>query len=194
MSRLNQCSEGQLIDYPIIQEFTYVVPSGVVLADIIQPSHWAAVWRKLGRAKWSKIQCIADDGSWEATLRIVGVSEGMAKVRVISAWGDTDKAPSRPVVALPEGASVEHIPGQGWRGVFNKEIIIEKQGVEADAIAAVLAHAARAKGPVAATDADPLQLLMAQVATQVPADEIVAGVVAGVSGHPSRKSKSKDAA
>jgi hypothetical protein len=188
MSRLNQCTEGQLFDYAIIQEFTYIVPPGVVLADLIQPSHWAQVWRKLARSKWPKIQCIADDGSWEATLRVVSVSDGMAKVRVIAAWGDTEAAPSRPAVVLPEGVSVEHIPGQGWRGLFNKQIIIEKQGVEDDAVAAVVAHAARASGGAAEPAPAPVVLPpSAPVSVPVTEPEV------GVTGHPSRKSK-KDAA
>lgn len=124
------------------EELFYVIPRGITLEDLLRPEFWGTVRKTLTRFPWTKVECIADDGSFECVLRVVSSSEGMVRMRLVSSWMSEEAVAQS--IKLPEGCKVEHIAGQGWRGLFNSDVVVNKQGTEAEAIMAVVAHAARA--------------------------------------------------
>lgn len=124
------------------EEMLYVVPRGVTIEDLLRPEFWGTVRKTLTRFPWTKVECVADDGSFECVLRVMSSSEGMVRMRLVSSWLSEEAVTQS--IKLPDGCVVEHIAGQGWRGVFNGDVVVSRQGTEAEAIMAVVAHAARA--------------------------------------------------
>lgn len=121
----------------------YLAPPGVTLEMCRDPNYWRNVTRECGQARvagrgaWNKIEIIAEDGSWEAELRIVSVGDGLVTTRVLRHWaGDTvDEKPA------PEGYKVEHIPGNGWRALDGRnQTLTEKRASRDDALQAAVRH------------------------------------------------------
>lgn len=107
--------------------------------------------RVLGRHAWNKIEIIAEDGSWEAELRVLKVEQGasgapsLVHTRLLSSWQEPAK-PGRKI-SLPDGYVVEHISENGWRALDPKgQTIIEKQTTEDQALKAAVAHAKKSGG------------------------------------------------
>lgn len=126
--------------------YLYIVPNGHTLEACQRPDYWKDNVLPLSRARyvgqnpWHKIELIADDGTWEAMLRVVGVSDGLVTVRVIYERSYADKTATP--LKLPDGYKVEHIPTKGWRALDrHSSIITAGAALERDAIRAAVQHA-----------------------------------------------------
>ncbi len=97
----------------------YFAPRGHTLEDCIRPDYWRNVTREAGQQRvpnrhaWNKIEILAEDGTWEAELRVLSVDHGLVHVRVIREWAAPAKPGRKP--ALPDGYQVDHISNNGWR-------------------------------------------------------------------------------
>ena len=127
----------------------YVAPAGHTLEDCQRPDYWgnvrreAGLQRVVGRHAWNKIEIVAEDGTWEAMLRVVSVSQdGQVMTRLLSSWTDPKKAQAD----APEGYTVEHIAGNGWRALDPKQApLTEKKASRDEALLAAVEHHRRAK-------------------------------------------------
>lgn len=118
----------------------HIAPAGTTLEQVCDPTYWSSVANEFKRAPWALIEIIADDGSWEADLRVFAIGDGFAKVRVRNSWAYADKPGRKP--ALPDGYKVEHLPTQGWRAMSpNGEVVAERKQVEMEAVRAAADHA-----------------------------------------------------
>lgn len=120
--------------------WTHVAEPGTTLQDCLEPTYWANNLRQLGQQRvvgrhaWNTVTILAEDGSWEAMLRVVGMVPNGAKVRLMWSWRDPDSA-SKP---LPEGYRIEYVPMNGWRAIDPAgHIIGDKLEVEDAAYRAV---------------------------------------------------------
>jgi len=131
--------------------YRYMAPLGHTLEMVSHPEYWKNNARECkhtrisSRNAWNKIEVIAMDGSWEAELRIMAVSEaGHVETRCIREWQEAGKPGRKP--QLPEGYKVEIIPEQGWRALDRfGAIIAQKLPIESKALEAALDHARKAK-------------------------------------------------
>ena len=125
----------------------YFAPRGHTLEDCQRPDYWRAVIRECGQQRvpnrhaWNKIEILAEDGSWEAELRILSVAEGLVHTRLLWDWKQA-VTPGR-VAKDPDGYVIEHIANNGWR-------VLDENGTEVAAKlttrdAAVLAAKQHAK-------------------------------------------------
>lgn len=128
----------------------YIAPSGHTLKDCMRPDYWSNVRREaglqrvVGRHAWNKIEIIAEDGTWEADLRVMAVDGGLVTTRLLRAWRETETKAETPV---PDGYTVEHIPNNGWRALDRKgQILTEKRSTRDQAMAAVAEHQRAVKG------------------------------------------------
>lgn len=135
--------------YDACVTWRYFAPAGVTLEMVQRPDYWRNVTRELGQQRitgknaWNKIEVLAEDGSWEAELRVLSVEAGLVHTRVIREW--TPKATPGRKPNLPDGYIVEHVPNNGWRALDpNGEPIASKKPTEEDAIRAAAAHSKKA--------------------------------------------------
>jgi hypothetical protein len=133
----------------------YLAPAGVTLEMCQAPDYWGNCVRELaqqrvfGRNSWNKIEIIAEDGTWEAELRVLSVKDNLVHTRLLREWSEPAKAGRK--AGMPQGYTVEHVPENGWRAIDPKgNILIEKQTVEDDAIKAARDHAKKFAGNKAA--------------------------------------------
>lgn len=133
----------------------YFAPPGVTLEMCQRPDYWRNCLRELGQQRvngrhaWNKIEIIAEDGTWEADLRVLSVSDGLVRTRLLREWN----APARPgrKPNVPEGYIVEHVPNNGWRALDPKGAIIAANlTIEDDAVRAAATHARTLTGKEAA--------------------------------------------
>ncbi len=127
----------------------YLAPAGHTLEMCQRPDYFrnvvkeAGMQRVLGRHAWNKIEIIAEDGTWEAELRVLSVVEGalpLVNTRLLREWHAPVKPGRKP--AVPEGYAVEHIANNGWRALDpNGQIIAANLTIEDDAIRAAATHA-----------------------------------------------------
>lgn len=127
----------------------YFAPSGITLADVQRPDYWRNVLREVGQQRivgrnaWNKIEILAEDGSWEAELRILSVADGLVQTRVIREWSQPAKPGRKP--GAPEGYVIEHIPNNGWRVLDpNGQPVASKLSNEEDANRAAASHSKKA--------------------------------------------------
>lgn len=129
----------------------YIAPPGVTLEMCQRPDYWRNVAREAGQARtggrvsWNKIEIIAEDGTWEAELRVLSAADGLVTTRLLREWHRASR-PGRKA-SLPEGYTVEHIENNGWRALDrNGEIVSQRLPIEDMAIQAASDHAKRAAG------------------------------------------------
>lgn len=130
----------------------YVAPLGHMLEDCLRKDYWKNLTRECsqqripGRHAWNRIEIIAEDGTWEAELRILSVGHDYVETRLLREWRQpAEKAARKPKPA--DGYKVEMVPGNGWRAVGPKNLVVaEKLLTEAEAQKAAEDHAARMKG------------------------------------------------
>lgn len=142
--------------YDASMPWRYLAPAGHTLEMCQQPDYWSlntrelGMQRVLGRHAWNKIEIIAEDGSWEADLRVLSVEQGVAGAggrvftRTIREW---HKPVEQRKAAVPEGYKVEHIQGNGWRVVDPKSNVIrDKIAIEDEAVRTAVNHARKGRG------------------------------------------------
>lgn len=129
----------------------YVAPLGHMLEDCLRKDYWKNLTRECsqqripGRHAWNRVEIIAEDGSWEAELRILAVGPDHVEMRLLREWRQPAEKAARK--AKSDGYKVEMVPGNGWRAVGPKNFVIaEKLLTEAEAQKAAEDHAARMKG------------------------------------------------
>lgn len=129
----------------------YIAPAGHTLDMCQRPDYWRNVTREcgqqrvVGRHAWSRIEIIAEDGTWEAELRILTVANGLVHTRLLREWTAPQKPGRKPNV--PDGYTVEHITGNGWRALDpNGAPVAVNQTTEDDATRAAYAHSKQSKG------------------------------------------------
>lgn len=124
-------------------EFVHIVPPGVTLETALSSSYWRNAWKVLEGKKYSTIDLLADDGSFDVTVRILDATATSMEFRVVREW-EPKRAPGRKP-NVPNGYTVEHLPDQGWRAVApDGTVLIEKKASEDDALKAALNHARKA--------------------------------------------------
>lgn len=124
----------------------YIAPAGHTLEMVMAPDYFKNNARECkhsrvpGRNPWNRIEVIADDGTWEADLRIVSVSEhGHVEMRLLRHWELPAKVGRKPT--LPGGYKVEHVHEQGWRAIDrNGDVIASKLSNEGKALDAAIEH------------------------------------------------------
>ncbi len=126
----------------------YIAPVGHTLDDCRRPDYWrnvvkeAGQQRILGRHAWNRIEILAEDGTWEAELRVLSAGDGLVHTRVLRAWN----AETKTEAPAPNGYTVEYISGNGWRAIDpGGAILTEKRTARDDALRAAELHAAKAK-------------------------------------------------
>lgn len=127
----------------------YFAPSGHTLEMCQRPDYWRNVVKEAGQQRivnrhaWNKIEILAEDGSWEAELRVMSVSTGLVHTRLLREWKAPAKTGRRP--NIPDGYEIEHIPSNGWRVLEpNGDPISTNLPTEDDAIRAAAAHSKKA--------------------------------------------------
>lgn len=133
----------------------YLAPAGHTLEMCLMPDYWTHCTRELGQQRvigrhaWNKIEIIAEDGTWEAELRVLKIEQGangaasFVHTRLLSSWQDSPKPGRKP--SAPDGYTVEHIHENGWRAMDSKgRLVIEKQTTEEEAMKAAREHARKA--------------------------------------------------
>lgn len=129
----------------------YLAPAGTTLDQCQRPDYWRNVVRELGQQRvlgrhaWNRIEIICEDGTWEAELRVLSVSDGLVQTRVIREWHVPAKGGRKP--SVPDGYKIEYVPSNGWRALDpNGQIIAASLSIEDDAVRAAAGHARKAKG------------------------------------------------
>lgn len=127
----------------------YLAPAGTTLEMCLRPDYWGQCTRELGQQRvlgrhaWNRIEIIAEDGTWEAELRVLSVTQGPSGTvvtRLIREWHVPVKQGRK--LSVPEGYVVEHIANNGWRALdAGGRIIEEKLTLEDDAVRAAVNHA-----------------------------------------------------
>jgi len=88
------------------------VLAGVKLDHALSKAFWANSYRLLERKPLSLVEFMAEDGAWEATVRVLSVDDvGNVRFRVLNSWS----APEIKKDAVPKGYKVEFIRDHGWR-------------------------------------------------------------------------------
>lgn len=127
----------------------YIAPAGHTLDDCMRADYFANNMREVGhqrtpgRHAWNKIEIIAEDGAWEAELRIISAADGLVQTRILREWND-EKRKAEPA---PDGYRVEHVANNGWRA-FDQAgaTVIEKAATRDQALALAKQHASKASG------------------------------------------------
>ena len=105
------------------------VPAGIGLAEATSPAYWRNAWKVLEHRILSTIDLVAEDGEWEASVRVLQATPTVMKFRVLSQWQPDAKDAAR---KAPDGVKVEFITEAGWRALFGDGTVI------ADAMPAIV--------------------------------------------------------
>jgi hypothetical protein len=120
--------------------FLHEVPHGVTFDQVRENAYWANAWKRFQGKEMSTVDFIAEDGSWEAQVRIVRVTEGKVEFRVLHEWKE-----EAAISEVPKGYRVEFISENGWRAFDpNNALVIDKQAQRNWALEAALDHATAA--------------------------------------------------
>jgi len=152
MDRKSEARPGSLeVLHDCSVTWRHMAPAGVALEDCRHPAYWKNVVREasqqrvVGRHAWNRIEILAEDGTWEAELRVLSAADGLVHTRLIREWHAETTRGRKP--AVPDDYQIEHIPANGWRVLDpTGDIIAANVAVEEQAIRAAAAHARKAKG------------------------------------------------
>ncbi len=129
----------------------HLAPPGVTLEMVRRPDYWrncikeCGQTRTAGRPSFNRIEVIAEDGTWEAELRVLSAADGLVQTRLLRQWEPESRPGRKPLV--PEGYTVEHIRDNGWRALDPNGIVLSSRlPLEEDAVRAASHHARKAKG------------------------------------------------
>lgn len=125
----------------------YFAPVGVTLEMCRAPDYWRNVRRETGQQRvpgrhaFNRIEIMAEDGTWEAELRVMSVaSNGDIETRLLREYRDAASQ-----MAVPKGYVVDHVPGNGWRAMDHKGVVIAgKMTTRDEAVRAAQAHSRKA--------------------------------------------------
>lgn len=130
------------------------VDPDATLEDILRPSFWAHHVDKFRRN--DIVDVVTLDGGIDVQMRVEGKGIGYVSMRPMRIWqrddgasASTDNPPAE--LMPPDGYVVNFAPKQGWR-VMTKEphlIVSRDHKSKAEAIAAALAHSAKANAVAA---------------------------------------------
>lgn len=127
---------------------TFFVSVGpdVSMEDVLTPRFWAHHVAKLKVN--TKIEVVAEDGSFDLELRVVKTGVGYVHVRVLREWKRVsapaaEQVPDVSETDIPEGYIVNHAPKTKWRFLTEepKLEIARDFATKEHAIAAAIAHA-----------------------------------------------------
>lgn len=116
------------------------IPAGITLEQCLEPTFWAHCVGRL--KKNTMIELVAEDGSFDALVRVTDKDVGFAKLRVLYSWRN-DKAAAKPedgeTGKTRELPGLQYIPSgstKGWRvlgfdGSTVREGIVEKAEAQA---------------------------------------------------------------
>lgn len=129
----------------------YIAPYGHTLEDVQQPKYFKNCLRECGQQRtpgkhaWNRIEIIAEDGTWEAELRIMSIGPDSVQTRLLREW----RAPEKPAreAKVPAGYTIEMVRNNGWRAVGPGDAVVaEKLLTKAEAVKAAEEHAKQHKG------------------------------------------------
>ena len=123
--------------------FLHIAPPGVTLAMVMEPEYWSAVGGDISRTRFPMIEVIAEDGTWDALLRVTASDKDYAKTRIIWKWEETA---ANVTEALPRATRVEYVERNGWRALGPDNVVIaEKLATRAEAATAARNYVAARK-------------------------------------------------
>lgn len=92
--------------------FHVKVPKEIKLEQALSKPFWSNAYKLLERKPLSLVELIAEDGSWEAEVRVLAVDDvGNIRFRILRHW----QAQEIKKDALPKGYRVEFVRDNGWR-------------------------------------------------------------------------------
>lgn len=152
MTKPNEARQNSLdVAHDASITWRYTAPEGHTLQDCLRPDYWHTCLREIGQQRvigrhaFNRIEILAADGTWEAELRVMSISDGQVITRLLREWHAPSNGRSEP--AVPEGYKVEHIGGNGWRALDRHgNIITEKKSDRGAALQAAISHSAKGKG------------------------------------------------
>lgn len=119
----------------------HIAPVGVTMKDVCDPSYWVHVAPQL--AKFHSIEVVAEDFSFECTLRVVNATKGALALRVIERGVMLPAEPSAPAQPqakknIIDGLEVAFGGAHKWRviEVATKDVISHGLGTQQEAEAA----------------------------------------------------------
>ncbi len=137
-----------LMDVSMI--WRHVAPRGVTLEQVRRPDYFrnnikqAGQSRQAGVHAFNRIEILAEDGSWEAELRVMSAADGLIHTRLLREFREPVKPGRKPNV--PDGYTIEHIQDNGWRALDqNSQIIAQRLTTEDAALRAAYDHSKRAE-------------------------------------------------
>ena len=129
----------------------YMAPAGHTIEDCCRSDYWRNVIREVSQQRinqrhaFNRIEILAEDGTWEAEIRIMAVDGHDVTARLLRQWPEPTKAVQTKVEA-PEGYTVEHVSGNGWRALEpGGTTLIEKRTTRDEALNRALDHSRKAQ-------------------------------------------------
>lgn len=127
----------------------YIAPAGTTL-DMIRGKDGVSKYfknclRELSqqripsRHSYNRIEILAEDGAWEAELRVMAIDGEDVTTRILRVWHDS-KAEAKG--KTPDGYKIEFVKGNGWRVLdHGNTLVAEKIATEGEAIRQAIDHA-----------------------------------------------------
>ena len=134
------CSPHQIVEKHVhVVSFFHKVPHGVTPHEVLEPSssYWANAWKRFEGREMSTVEFLAEDGSWDAEVRVLKVEDGKVHFRVLREWREPASD-----LEVPEGYRVEFIAENGWRAIDPAGTVIkDRMPAKTDVLTAALDHA-----------------------------------------------------
>ncbi len=102
-----------------ILNFTIIAKPGQTIEDIMEPKAWASISPRV--EVWSRVNVIAEDGSYLAELHVTSVSRQWVATTLLSYHDLTEKDKDKPALEVLELHEVK------WRGPILKWCLVRKE-------------------------------------------------------------------
>jgi hypothetical protein len=135
------CAYHEIQETPsAIKQWFHVVAPGTTFEQATDSRYWRNVWQMLQNKQHSTIDLVADDGSWEAKVRVLYVADGIVKFRTIYHLDLASKATK--ALDVPPKYRIEHLAKSGWRAIDPAgTVVASNEPTKDDAIRAAAQHA-----------------------------------------------------